>query len=174
MLSLMWTIGYVGMWLTKWFLASIILKVNALDYVKEDIKLRITGGGKKGSEILAMIRAKNIKKNAILKNINNIFIFELIDKYKLQPIIAIAFVVFMIVFIRKKEIKKLWFSGLLLVIATAPYIRYAILASHSYTHSLFTFRSQIITIIAVILAVYYSIDREIAKKSIKIRRKKCT
>lgn len=39
--SILWGSGYVAMWCTKWVLASLILKINAMDYVLENAKLRI-------------------------------------------------------------------------------------------------------------------------------------
>lgn len=40
---LLWSIGYCGMWFIKWGLASIILNINAMDYVKDNAMLRING-----------------------------------------------------------------------------------------------------------------------------------
>ena len=48
----------------------------------------------------------------------------------------------------------MWFQILLLIIAMMPYLRYLILANHSFRHYMFTYRLQIITIIAVVWAIY--------------------
>ena len=47
--------------------------------------------------------------------------------------------------------KKNWFIVILLVIAITPYLRYLLLANHSYRHSFFTFRDQIVTIMCLII-----------------------
>ena len=165
---LFWSIGYVGMWISKWLLASIILKINALGYVINDMLYRINGTG--NPEITILSRATNLPLRAIDKNIRTIFPIQFLINQKVLSIIICCIVITEIIFIRKKEIKKLWFSGLLLLIAIMPYIRYLVLSSHSFTHYFFTFRAQIVTIMAIVLAIRYSIDENIAK--IEIGRKK--
>ena len=39
----LWFIGYCGMWLAKWLFASLILNINAFEYVKDNFFLRING-----------------------------------------------------------------------------------------------------------------------------------
>lgn len=163
-----WCIGYIGMWISKWILASIILKINALDYVINDMLFRINGTGNPERTILA--RATNLPLRAVDKNIRTIFPIQFLINQKVLTIVILCIIITEIIFIRKKDIKKLWFSGLLLIISIIPYIRYLILASHSFSHYFFTFRAQIVTIIGIVLAIIYSIDEDIAK--IEINRKK--
>ena len=154
---LLWGIGYIGMWCAKWILASIILKVNALDYVIGPAMKRINGT--EGT-------AGNYTSDIIPRNIKNLFpIAFLIEEGYIYWILG-AIIIFELIFIRKKEIKKLWFSLLLLIIAIIPYIRYLVLENHSYLHYFFTFRSQIITIIAIVLAMVYSLDKSLMKHKI--------
>ena len=149
---ILWLIGYVGMWFAKWILASIILNINAFDYVIEYAKKRING-----TEFVS----QNYILETIPRNFKMLFPIKfLLDEEYFYFIIGIL-IVFEIIFIRKKEIKKLWFSLILLLISLLPYIRYLVLANHSYLHSFFTFRSQIITIMAIILAITYSLDERI-------------
>lgn len=153
--TILWGMAYIGMWIAKWVLASVILKINAWFYVKEDMLYRINGY----SEII-----ENLRLKAISKNVLTLYPLEgkkIDEKFIIIPIIIL---IFEMIFIRKKEIKKLWISGLLLIIASIPYIRYWILAEHSYAHYFFTFRSQIITIMAIILAMIYSWDIKFIKK----------
>lgn len=42
-LGMLWSISYVVMWFAKWILASIILKINAFEYVKDNAILRVNG-----------------------------------------------------------------------------------------------------------------------------------
>ncbi|MCI8637393.1 MAG: hypothetical protein HFJ36_06165 [Clostridia bacterium] len=166
--TLFWSLGYIGMWISKWVLASLILKVNAYDYVINDMKYRINGTGHEQTRTL-LKHIPNLPLKAIKININTLFAFDILKKYDLNKVLPVCLIIAEIVFIRKKEIKKLWFSGLLLIIAIIPYIRYAVLSSHSFTHNYFTFRSQIVTIMAIILAIVYSVDKNILKKQIKMQ-----
>ena len=149
---ILWTIGYVGMWFAKWILASVILKINAFDYVIEYAKKRING-----TEFVP----QNYILETIPRNFKTLFpINFLLNEGYFYFIVGIL-IIYEIIFIRKKEFKKLWFSFILLLISLSPYIRYLVLANHSYLHSFFTFRSQIITIVAITLAVIYSWDKKI-------------
>lgn len=166
---LFWAIGYIGMWIAKWILASMILQVNAWDYVKHEIQYRINASGYE--QINSIFgETKNLPIKAVIENIKCIFPVDLLKKLGLSKVVPICVLIMEVILIRKKELEKLWFSGLLLMIAMIPYIRYMVIANHSYTHCCFTFRSQIISIMAIILAIIYSIDKENMKKEIKIRK----
>lgn len=155
-----WGIGYVGMWISKWILASIILNVNALDYVKYDILNRI-----------APSSFPKLSIKAIKANFFTLFPVNIIENKNILIILLICILIIQIIFM-KKDIKKQWFSVILLLISIIPYIRYAFLASHSYTHFFFTYRSQIVTVMGVILAIIYSIDWRKAKTKIKLWKKR--
>lgn len=162
---ILWLIGYAGMYVAKWIVASIVLNKSIVDiwnnYVKSNMMLRVNGDTYNFSKIQLIFEA--IKRNYItlfpLYDLKNCFVIYFIP---------IFLVIFEAIFINKKEIKKQWKSAILFIIAIIPYIRYAVLSNHSFWHSIFTFRTQIITIMAVILGIYYSVDKEIMKKEIKI------
>lgn len=164
-LGMLWSISYVAMWLAKWILASIILKINAFEYVKDNAMIRINGS-------VVGTTKQNLPFKAISKNIFTLFPLNTQKKKIKWIIIPIVLGIIEIIFVRKKDIKKLWISGLLLAIATVPYIRYFVLANHSYKHYFFTFRSQIASIMALILAMVYSMDKDILMKEIKFSRKR--
>lgn len=163
---ILWTIGYIGMWISKWILASIILNVNALDFVTSYAMRRINGQ----EEIQGIITGFD----TIKRNFMTLFpVKYLIENHYIIPIL-VCIIGSTIVLIRKKNLKELWFSGLLLLIALVPYIRYIVIRNHSYVHYFFVFRTQIIAIIAIVLAIVYSYDKELFRHKIKIKRKeKC-
>lgn len=163
-LSILWLTGYSLMWVSKWIIASIILNINAMDLVKDHILERLSGE-------LLYISPNELPFKAISRNLFVLYPLNIQKNIKKLIIIPIAILIFELIFIKKKNIKKeLWFSLIMLLIGLVPYLRYAILANHSYRHYFFTFRSQIITIMCLILAIIYSIDKEILKKEIKIKR----
>lgn len=155
----LWGISYICMWITKWILASIILHINAFEYVISNATERING------EIYA-VSAKALPWKAIERNLFTLYPLNTQKNIKKLLIIPICIFIFEVIFIRKKDLKKLWLSGLLLLISIIPYVRYAILANHSYLHYFFTFRSQIITVMAITLAIFCSIDIEFWRKKI--------
>lgn len=156
----LWGISYTAMWFAKWMIASFVLKINAFDYVIEQARFRIDG----------QVLGKNEKLfwEAIKRNLTTLYLFD--SERNLSKGLIILLIV-EIILIRKKDMKKLWLSSILLMIGIIPYIRYSILANHSYMHSFFTFRSQMVTIIALILAMIYSIDFNFWKEqTLKIKK----
>ena len=160
--TILWGIGYIGMWFAKWILASIILKINAFDYVIDNAIERINGGN------TAIIRTDNIYIRAIVDNLLTLFPINIQKRVERLYFIPVVIIIFVLIFIKKKNWRELWFPALLLIIAITPYIRYLILADHSYRHYFFTFRLQMISIIALILAIVYSIDKNIANYNINL------
>lgn len=159
--SVLWSIGYVGMWLAKWVLASIILGINAMDYVFSRMKLRING-------VSFLIPYSEMFKDSIGKNLSIVFPLNLIYKYLTLIIIPAVLGILISLFADWKNLNKKWFALLLILIAFTPYLRYLILANHSFFHSFFTFRAQIITIIALIWALTELLDFE---KILNIKQK---
>lgn len=142
--SFLWGVAYVGMWLAKWILASIILNINALDYVVEEAMNRING-------LQGLDTRKEMYTGAIFKNWYTLYPINIIKRKTNLYWILVGFII-LLLFIDWKKLKqdkqRRTFTILLLIIAITPYLRYIILANHSYRHYIFTFRTQIITIIA--------------------------
>ena len=155
--SILWFAGYVGMWIAKWTLASIILNINALEYVKDQALLRVNG-------LQGLDSAEKMYIGAITKNWHTLYPINIVKRTSKLWLIVAAFAVFFAIIIDWKKIKNNKSSLILLVIAIMPYIRYLVLANHSYRHSFFTFRSQIITIMAV---TYFILDNGRLKNKIK-------
>lgn len=159
----LWGIAYVLMWLTKWTLASIILNINAIQYVKENAMLRING-------LQGLSSTKEMYIGALYKNWHNLYPINIVKSKKDLLKYVIAFFTVLVLLIDWKNIKKKWFALLLLLIALTPYLRYLILANHSYRHAFFTFREQIISCIALITAILEILNYKILFKEIKWRK----
>ncbi len=154
---ILWLVGYAGMWLAKWTLASLILNINALDYVKDQALLRVNG-------LQGLDSAKRMYIGAITRNWHTLYPINIVKRTSKLWWIVGSFLVFFVVVIDWKKIKKNKASLILLVIAIMPYIRYLVLANHSYRHSFFTFRSQMISIMAL---TYFILDNCRLKDKIK-------
>lgn len=159
----LWGIGYVAMWLTKWVLASIILNVNSIEYVKENAMLRING-------LQGLNSKKEMYIGALYKNWHNLYPINIVKSKKDLLKYALAFFGALVLLIDWKNIKKKWFALLLLLVALSPYLRYLVLANHSYRHSFFTFREQIISCIAIITAILEMLNYKILFKKIEWRK----
>ena len=119
-----------------------MLKANAMQYVVDNLKLRING-------VDQFITAKEMYSQVIPLNFFTLYPFGNIKGSKRQLRILIQIAMFFMVTINWKKIWKNKHSMLMLMIAIIPYVRFIILANHSYRHFFFTYREQIITIIAL-------------------------
>lgn len=162
--GLLWFAGYSLMWFAKWILASIVLNIDAMEYVKDNAMTRINWNSKR--EITFNMYLKTLYKNIIkiyplnkaFDNKNIIAVFALI----LEIVILLKFISIAVQKIKKDKISKEgYIKVVLLLIATIPYLRYIVLLNHSYYHSFFTFRAQLPSLIAIIFIMIYSIDKKI-------------
>ena len=159
----LWGLGYASMWGAKWLIASIVLNINALDYVVDKAMIRINGPIENYSIIYVMIQG-------IIRNISTLYPFYMFKNTATVVCILIGIVVVTILLI-KKDKKSIINFFIYFFIAISPYIRYIILANHSYKHYIFTFREQLITIMALIVGICVSIDKNKLKEEVKLRRK---
>lgn len=160
-----WLLGYLGAWLSKWILASLILHINALEYVKENIALRINGlqGLENHEELYNQVIQRNIFTIPLMYQINTII-------NRLDVKIAIVMIIFFIlIFTNWKELKNKKYICFFVGIGIMPYIRYLILANHSYRHVMFTFRDQIITIMVLIYIIIDCFNYKLLFKRISIK-----
>ena len=165
---ILWFVGYAGMWLAKWTLSSLILNINALDYVKDNAMLRING-------LQGLSNHKELYGNVIGKNIDTIPLMNIINikiyMWEVKAMIAIVLIA-VLMFIDWKNLKKKKFSLIMIFIGIMPYLRYLILANHSYRHAMFTFRDQIITIMAILLILLDCFNYELLFKKISLHKPK--
>ena len=159
----LWGIAYVSMWIKKWLLASIILDINVLEYVKENAMLRING-------LQGLDSKKEMYLGALYKNWHNLYPINIIKSKKDLIKYVLIFLFILGALIDWKNRKKKWFAGLLLIVALVPYLRYLVVANHSYRHAFFTFREQIISCIAIIGAILEMLNYKILFKEIKWRK----
>lgn len=156
-----WGVAYCCMWFAKWGIASAVLKINAMDYVKENALMRINGRPINMSNTFLM-------KISLIRNFLTLFPINLIkQESSLLKIIGVSILLTILIIIDKKEKEKMKYFFLMLNIATIPYIRYAFLSNHSYMHMFMTFRSQLSTIMCIILIIINCSG--LKEKIIKIR-----
>lgn len=153
----LWGIGYVATWFAKWILASLILKINAVDYVKDNLMLRINWNGNRKID-------NEVIKNTLLQNIR---VLRPINSLKIKSVYITIFTIIGIAItlqgVNHLDKKNNWINYLLLIIGIIPYIRYCFLVNHSYNHYFFTFRAQLATIIALLSIIIINI------KTLKIK-----
>lgn len=151
-LGVLWTIGYGLIFFTKWVIASIILKKDAITLAIEQLLFRVNG-----NEQYPVKRLEVIKKNF------EIF-YNPIAKYIVIGITIIWGIMFVLY---RKPIKNFNILIPLLCISIVPYIWYIAFAGHSSIHCWFTYKIQAMSIFAILSAMFYTIDENQIGKFIK-------
>lgn len=149
-----WLLAYLFMWIAKWTLASIVLNINALDYVVEKAMIRING------QILDYPKWK-IVLLAVKENFRALFPINYIQYEKMYLILIVVIILIgFIICIDRKNKDRRNYAILMFITGIVPYIRYMVLSNHSYRHVFFTLRSQLPTIMCIILIFIYSSNKE--------------
>ena len=166
--GLLWFAGYGLMWLAKWILASVVLRINAFDYVKKNLSLRFSG-------LQGAPNQKVLHLGALERNIFSLsfmyYIRENINNWRVWYFISIITITILI-FTNWKELKNKKYLIILWIFALVPYARYLILANHSYRHAMFTFRDQIITLVVFIYTVFDCFNYKLLTKKVEINLQK--
>lgn len=136
--ALTWLLGYGGMWVTKWILASLVFGENVLPYVTGHVRQRIGSGG------------LQLMLSTVVRNVECLFPLE----YGTVGMMAATGLLLMLIYVgyvyHKDRINKSWIL-LLFVIGAVPYVRYLVLSNHAYLHCFFTYRAQMATVVAIVM-----------------------
>lgn len=134
-LGILWSLGYILLFATKWLVASVILHRNAIIEAIDALFFRVNGN-----------EQYPVTRTAVLKNNFNFF-FVPLAKY----IMIAAFLIWigLFVFFRKK-INEMKAVLPIICIAIIPYLWYILLAGHSSIHSWFTNKIQAVTAFAIL------------------------
>lgn len=137
--SICWAIGYVGMWVEKWILCTLLTGDNMFADAMKAIRER-SGRDVMGEQIgyLDVLR-------------NNIWV---LCKYPYVLVCLAAIVLLFIV--GRKEGGNAFSKGALIAyagIAVLPFCWYAISMNHSYAHCLMTYRGLCVTVFAALCAI---------------------
>jgi len=156
-----WLIGYVGMWIMKWVIASIVLKQNVMPYVTHHIDERI--GGDVGLTLPEYLW------QAVSRNVSRLFVFD----YGLAGAIMLVVLIILFVVI---PVWKNWVSVktqinksrvmLFVSLGLVPYVRYLVLHNHSYGHYCFTYRAQAASVMALCFVILELVDIHIKREAV--------
>lgn len=137
--SICWAIGYVGMWVEKWILCTLLTGENLFADAMTAIRER------SGRDVMG----EQIGYSDVLRN--NIWI---LCKYPYVLVCLAAIVLLFIV--GRKEGGKAFSKGAFIAyagIAVLPFCWYAISMNHSYAHCLMTYRGLCVTVFAMLCAI---------------------
>ena len=155
-----WLIGYAGVWILKWILASCILHLNAMSYVNSHIAERLDDRDNYPKSLIAYLF------KTLFRNIKLMVPFEYGFIGLIVGVLLIVLYLYWVYVYREKNYDKKRVL-LFILIGCIPYVRYLVLHSHSYNHFFFTFRAQL----AVVLSMAFILKETGAFDTIKRRCK---
>ena len=153
--GVLWAIGYIGMWISKWVLAALILRQNMLPFIGEHIAERLDG------DVVPGMRPEHYIIEAIQRNLKCLFPYE----FGISGAVLVFFLIVLLilpVFLNKVRIKKEISKGIILlfgILALLPFLRFAVLHNHAYRHYVFTHRALAATVLAICFIVLELVER---------------
>lgn len=140
--SVMWIIGYLGMWMEKWLIGSILTGENLFQDAFDRVKLYEESRG---------VSADMDTFSLIMKNVTVLIKWPIVIGG-----MSFAFLLIRKLFKRNPEVKKWNFGWLIptLLIALAPFVWYSVKGIHSYYHYWFTYREALISIFSLFLGMW--------------------
>lgn len=133
--SLLWSLGYGITWVTKWLLASMLTSQDAIADGIGQVSYRA------GLEDFSRL-------DAIVANT------DLVPWNLFLPVLVVLAV---LAFVRHRKGSWMWFA-LFLLVALMPYAWYLVVANHSFYHCWFTYREQMISLVALFMAFGSLVD----------------
>ncbi len=155
--GLLWLVGYALMWVAKWGIAGAILNINPIIYVKDNLLQRVYSH-------ISFVNAGGFNSTAVIKNFWTLYPIVFGTNAIARAWIIAGLVLIFAIVIDWNNLKGKWIAVIYLILAMAPYARYYFLTSHSWSHFFFTYRSQMITIIALGLLIMECFNYNILKK----------
>ncbi len=139
-----WGAGYILTWVSKWGIASLILRENVLPYVTSHVEERLSG--------YIGVTPFGMLTGAVVRNLSCFFPVSYGVLGMIAGIIVAVFILYVFYVYRKKTDKK-EALGLILVTGLLPFVRYLVLRNHSYMHYFFTYRALAAFMLALFILV---------------------
>ena len=151
--GIIWGASYGGMFLLKWLIAAVVLGKAAFLGALTSAGERIGGTVRLGNTNLDP-EADGLQRfvGALASNQGCLFPFREIMSTA-QGMFAfggIVFLCFCIIYLFRGKNFSPKFIALCMLLSCVPYVRYIVIANHAYIHYFFTYRAQIVTIIALL------------------------
>ena len=136
----LWGVGYLGMWIMKWAIASIILGEDVMPYVVKNIELRLGTSHLVGGNVFSTL-GRNL-----LGLIPTTF-----GRIGIVVTIFLFLAWLCVLFVYKRNDVRKDYVIVYVVLGLVPFIRYIVMTEHSYVHFTFTYRALMATILAMCL-----------------------
>ena len=155
-----WGIGYIGLWASKWVIADLIYGTDIVKLSIQQILVRM-GIVRVGYEVVT----KNLGDYIVGALINNLYYLNSIITY----IVFVPAVIISVVYGIKNGFKVFFNKDNIIYyfVFLSVYAWYIVCANHSWQHFFFTYRLQLVSVIALLMILCGSIIKDISIKTSK-------
>lgn len=152
-----WGCGYAFMFVLKWLLSALVLGWDAFGSALASAGERINGTTYLGNTNLdeeASVMQRFF--GALFHNQGMLFPFrkDLTMGTAMICFLGVIFVCFCIVYLFRTRNFSGKMIGLCCILGAVPYLRYSVLENHSYMHYFFTYRAQLVTVVALLYCTW--------------------
>lgn len=155
--SAMWFIGYIGMWVSKWVLSSIITGENEI--AKGISKFQERSSNTVGDDPFTWSEMMSTMKSYLTNGIT---------MYLIMTILLLL--VILVIATKGYRQKNKWIISIIIGgISLYPFIWYTIAANHSMQHNFFTFKSMSVFIFGITSFLIPCVDWRILKQKTEVK-----
>lgn len=142
--SISWAFGYLGMWLGKWVVASLLTDTNVIKDAIESVLLRSSNVDNNGSNI-SFINALSIFKESI----------DDVPMTILGVLSVVIIIVYMIINKYKLVINKDYFKSIIpfVIVFIIPYAWAFVVRNHFSTHQFLEYRTMAISVLCKLIII---------------------
>lgn len=137
--TICWGLGYALAWITKWILATLILRENVFSDALKQMVFR-SYGGNNGGVFAGIVLAVRKNLGALLMDRNGVIL----------AILLVCSAIIFLLWIHRSEKREKVLLPMVLV-SLYPYLWYCVLVQHSIQHAYFTYKAQMLTIWVILL-----------------------
>jgi hypothetical protein len=150
-----WAIGYLGQWMAKWLIASLVLSDNVILDAAKQFMIRSSSSVETNSSVEQATFYHTLSRNlAVMEKKGFVFLFT---------VVVISFIFYIYRSKAKITVKTM---PPFVLIACFPFLWYLVTRNHAYEHYWMTWRNLTISVFAISCGVLYAVHHGRAEKQI--------
>lgn len=154
--SVFWSIGYLSLWFSKWFIVQYLYSGGAIQTAFNTIIFRTVTKTEASFNQLAAINLNFLQLRG----------YDRFNKY----VLLFCGVVFFLFWLRYFSFKTQKIKRIIpwVIIGTIPYLWFLIAANHTYYHVWYTYRNQLVSVVCLFLIVTEFMNRQRINEDLRL------
>jgi len=152
-----WCLGYALMFVFKWILVAVFSGKEAFMLALSSAGVRFMGEVHTGNNSLTPLATSSQRLfGAIFRNQRMLFPYKsgMSDFAGFASFFAVFFVCSFCIYVFRWKNYSGKMLGICALLASVPYVRFIVLQNHAFTHYFFTYRAQMVTVMALLYCTW--------------------